>query len=347
VRDTGWTLLAACRGLLPGVRWIGSTILKLEQEASMNMTPFAAAASARLLARLGAIACAGAATLASAQPQPQPPGQTTTTIGAAGISQIKANLDGGGKAGWNSLGVNLSIAHQFSPALSASIRAGYVTEDWRFETPTAFGAREPWGRINRPSLGFNFSYAASADVAWFVAPQFQWDYESDASASDGLSYGAVFGVTKVYSPALVVGFGLGVFRQIDDTKYFPFLIVNWQINDKLRLSNPLPAGPAGGAGLELVYALDQGWELAGGAAYRDYRFRLNADAAAPDGIGRNTGVPVFARLTRKFGPAGRIDFYAGLVADGRLRLLDTNGETLRSADYGTAPLLGITGSYSF
>ncbi|MCO5123533.1 MAG: hypothetical protein M9915_07295 [Rhizobacter sp.] len=311
----------------------------------MKMMPFTASASARLLVRLGAIACAGAATLASAQSQP--PGQTTTTIGAVGISQLKADLDGGGKAGWNSLGVNLSVAHQFSPAFSASVRAGYAAEDWRFDTPTAFGASAPWGRINRPSLGFNFSYATSADVAWFVAPQFQWDYESDASAADGLSYGAVFGVTKVYSPTLVLGIGLGVFRQIDDTKYFPFLIVNWQIDDKLRVSNPLPAGPAGGAGLELVYALDQGWELAGGAAYRDYRFRLNADAAAPDGIGRNTGIPVFARLTRKFGPAARIDFYAGLVADGKLRLLDTNGETLRSADYGTAPLLGITGSYSF
>ncbi len=302
-------------------------------------------AAFRRLPRLCAIACTSAATIAHAQSQP--PGQTTTTIGAVGISQLKADLDGGGKAGWNSLGVNLNIAHQFSPALSASVRAGYAAEDWRFDTPTAFGPAAPWGRIDRPSLGFNISYATSADLAWFVAPQFEWAYESGASASDGLNYGAVFGVTKVFSPTLVVGVGLGVFRQIDDTKYFPFLIVNWQINDKLRLSNPLPAGPAGGAGLELVYALDSGWELAGGAAYRDYRFRLNKDGPAPDGLGRNTGVPVFARLTRKFGPAGRVDFYAGLVADGKLRLLDTNGETLRSVDYGTAPLFGITGSYSF
>lgn len=302
-------------------------------------------AAQKRLPRLFAFACAGAASIAGAQSQP--PGQTTTTIGAAGISQLKADLDGGGKAGWNSLGVNLNVAHQFTPALSAGVRAGYAAEDWRFDTPTAFGPTAPWGRIDRPSVGVNVSYATSADTAWFVAPQFEWAYESGASASDGLSYGAVFGVTKVFSPTLVMGFGLGVFHQIDDTKYFPFLIVNWQINDKLRLSNPLPAGPAGGAGLELAYAFDSGWELAGGAAYRDYRFRLNEDAAAPDGLGRNTGIPVFARLTRKFSPAARIDFYAGLVADGKLRLLDDNGETLRSADYGTAPLFGITGSFSF
>ena len=70
-------------------------------------------------------------------------------------------------------------------------------------------------------------------------------------------------------------------------------------------------------------------------------------AAAPDGLGRNTGIPIFARVTRKFGPAARIDLYAGLVANGKLRLLDANGETLRSADYGSAPLLAISGSFSF
>lgn len=304
-----------------------------------------AIAEQRRLSRLCAIACACVATIANAQSQP--PGQTTTSIGAVGVSQLKADLDGGGKAGWNSLGVNLNVAHQFSTALSVSVNAGYAAEDWRFDSPNAFGPGAPWGRIDRPSLGFNISYATSADLAWFVAPQFQWVYESGASASDGLNYGAVFGLTKVFSPTLVMGFGLGVFRQIDDTKYFPFLIVNWKIDDKLRLSNPLPAGPAGGAGLELVYAFDPGWELAGGAAYRDYRFRLNDDAAAPDGLGRNTGIPVFARLTRRFGPAARIDFYAGLVADGKLRLLDDSGTTLRSTDYGTAPLFGISGTFSF
>ena len=313
----------------------------------MTRSRFVATAPRKSLPRVCAIAiaCAGATALAGAQSQP--PGQTKTTLGAIAVSQLKANLDGGGQAGWNSLGANLSVAHQFSTALAVSVRAAYAAEDWRFDTPTAFGPAAPWGRIDRPSVGFNISYATSADLVWFVAPQFEWAYESGASASDGLNYGAVFGVTKVFSPTLVMGFGLGVFRQVDDTKYFPFLVVNWQIDDKLRLSNPLPAGPAGGAGLELAYAFDSGWELAAGGAYRDYRFRLNDDAAAPDGLGRNTGIPIFARVTRKFGPAARIDLYAGLVANGKLRLLDANGETLQSTDYGSAPLLAISGSFSF
>jgi hypothetical protein len=79
-----------------------------------------------------------------------------------------------------------------------------------------------------------------------VVPQIEWDYESGASAGNAKNLGAVIGVTKVFSPTLVLGLGAGVFRQIDETKVFPFIIINWQIDDKWRLSNPLPAGPAGG-----------------------------------------------------------------------------------------------------
>lgn len=262
------------------------------------------------------------------------------------MSQLKANLDGGGKAGWNSLGVNLNVAHQFSAALSGSVSAGYTSEGLALRHAHRVRREGAVGAHRSPEPGIEHQLRDVRRPGVVRAPQVQWAYESGASASDGLTYGAVFGATKVFSPTLVVGLGLGVFRQIDDTKYFPFLIVNWQIDDKWRLSNPLPAGPAGGAGLELVYAFAPGWELAGGAAYRDYRFRLDEAATAPDGVGRNTGTPVFARLTR-CGPAARIDLYAGLVADGKLRLLDTNGETLRSVDYGSAPLLGISGSFSF
>ncbi len=119
----------------------------------------------RLPRRLCALACAAAATLAAAQSPPS--GQTSATLGVLGVSQSKASLDGGGKAGWNGLGANVEVAHQFSPALSVRASAAYLSEEWRFDTPGAFGAQAPWGRIDRPSLGVNIGYASSADLAWF------------------------------------------------------------------------------------------------------------------------------------------------------------------------------------
>jgi outer membrane receptor protein involved in Fe transport len=107
------------------------------------------------------------------------------------------------------------------------------------------------------------------------------------------------------------------------------------------------AGPAGGAGLELSYSWGNGWTLGGGAAYRDYRFRLRSDGPTPNGIGQNSGTPVFARLRYTFNPAAHIDLYAGAVVGGRLKVLDASGATLQQSDYGTSPLLALSGSISF
>jgi hypothetical protein len=150
------------------------------------------------------------------------------------------------------------------------------------------------------------------------------------------------GFSKIYSPKLVLGIGAGVFRQIDETKVFPFLIVNWQIDDKWRLSNPFRGGPAGGAGLELVYTIDDNWEAAGGGTWRDYRFRLSENGPNPNGIGQNQGIPLFARLSRRLGPNARLDLYAGAVVAGEIKLRDSGGNTLVSSDYNAAPLVGLT-----
>jgi hypothetical protein len=42
-----------------------------------------------------------------------------------------------------------------------------------------------------------------------------------------------------------------VFSDIEETKVIPLVIVNWRLNDRWSLVNPLPAGPVGPAGLEL------------------------------------------------------------------------------------------------
>jgi hypothetical protein len=278
---------------------------------------------------------------------PAAPGEVSSSLRLTGLSQLSTRLDDGGRFRWTGVDLGGSITRQFTPELSVGLNARYMVEYWSFDTPTAFGAAEPWNDILRPSLGLNVAYNLAPDLSMFVAPQVEWAYESGASASDGLNYGAVVGVTKVFSPTLFVGFGLGAFRQIDRMQYFPFVIVNWQINDALRLSNPLQAGPAGGAGLELAYTFNDDWELAAGAAYRDYRFRLRGDAPTPSGLGQNSGAPVFARLRRKFAPVAQIDLYVGAVAGGRLRLLNEAGSTVQSSDYSPAPFFALSGSISF
>jgi hypothetical protein len=275
------------------------------------------------------------------------PGTTTTSVTASVLSQLDADIDKGGRFNWWGAEVNAGVTHAFTPSFSAGVTGKLGAERWSFDGATAFGASAPWGTIERPSVGLNFGYRLAPDLSLFVAPQVEWAYESGASASDAMNYGAVFGVTKFFSPDLVLGLGAGAFRQIDRNFYFPFIIVNWKITDSLRLTNPLQAGPTGGAGLELAYAWTPAWELAAGAAFREYRFRLRDDGPTPNGLGQNQGVPLFLRLTRSFGPAARVDLYAGVVVGGELKLVNAAGATVQSSSYGAAPLLALSGTFRF
>ena len=264
-----------------------------------------------------------------------------------GIGQLDARLDQGAKFSWNGVLVQGSASRQFTAEFSAALSLRYGYESWHFDEPSALGTVAPWGHINRPAVGFRIAQQIAPQLGVFIAPELEWSYESGASASDAKTFGAVFGATQYFSPTLVLGVGAGVFRQIDKTRVFPLLIVNWQIDDHWRVSNPFQAGPAGGAGLELVRALGSQWELAAGASFRDYRFRLRDDGPAPGGIGRNEGVPVFARLTRQLGPQGHVDLYAGAVTAGKLRVLDATGATLSSSSYHPAPLLAASATLNF
>ena len=123
--------------------------------------------------------------------------------------------------------------------------------------------------------------------------------------------------------------------------------MNWNITDRLRLSNPLPAGPSGGAGLELSYALSDQWTLAGGGAYRSYRFRLNDNSSVANGIGRNSFVPVFARLSYAFDKTTRLDFYAAATTAGKLSATDSEGTTQLSTNYRTGIAIAVPLSKRF
>jgi hypothetical protein len=264
----------------------------------------------------------------------------------AAVTQLKTDIKNGGDFQMTGGLVSAVLGWQVTPAFSTAVTFRYGYEDWRFSSSNALSAAAPWGAINSPGIGLNFKYQHAPDLSFFLAPQIRWNYETGADAGKAQSYGAAMGVTKVFSPTLTVGIGAGVVRQIDKTRALPVVLVSWQINDKWRLGNT-PPGAAGGPGLELVYAIDNAWEIAGGGGYRDSRFRLRSDGPSSNGIGEDKGAPLMARLSRKLGPQGKVDLYAGAVVGGKLKLMDTNGNTMSSSDYKASPLLGLSVSMKF
>jgi hypothetical protein len=293
------------------------------------------------------LALAGVVVSTTAPGQAPTGNAISTALSVTGLYQFNSDLDGGGNTGWSSVIVSGAWNRQVDSRFGVGLTLRYDYEKWRFSNPGAFNREAPWDRINALSLGINLDYAYEPDLRFGVTPIIEWAYEIGATASNVLNYGAIMSATRIFSPGLVLGAGVGVFRQIDTTKVFPFLIVQWQIDDHWRLANPLRAGPAGGAGLELAYAFDDRWEVAGGGAYRSYRFRLDDAGIAPGGVGENRFFPVFLRATRKFGPSTQVDFYAGASAGGRLSVDSAQGDAVARDDYRTAPALAVTFVHRF
>jgi len=302
----------------------------------------------RALTRAVAVATLAAALLPTmllaATPQP---GEVSASASLSGIYQFDTDLDHGGDFRWAAGIASGSITRQITPQFSAGLTLRYDYEDWNFSRPVAFGGAAPWSHLNAPNISVDLRYAFGSDMQVGISPLFGWAFESGAKTSDALTYGAILAVTKVFSPSLMLGVGVGGVRQIDETKVFPFAIVRWQINDRWQLGNPFPAGPAGGAGLELSYVPDDHWELAAGGAYRSTRYRLGDAGIAPGGIGENRFFPLFARVSRNFGAQTKVDLYAGVALGGRLKLENANGTTVAKDDYSTAPLIGLTLSHRY
>ncbi len=276
-----------------------------------------------------------------------PPGTVVGSAALSGIAEFDTDLDRGGSFRWAGGIASASLLRQMTPQLAAGFTLQYDYQSWSFDRPAAFGGIAPWGDVLQPRVGLTFVYAPAADWRVVVSPSVAWAYESGASTGDALEYGAVVVASRVFSPTLTLGIGAAIYRQIDETKTFPFLAIDWKIDDRWRLSNPFPAGPVGGAGLELSYAIAEGWEAGFGGAYRSYQFRLDRSGPVPDGIGENRAIPLFLRLSRNIGKDAQVDLHVAALVNGRLKVKNQDGQDLASDDYATAPALGLTVRYRF
>jgi hypothetical protein len=258
------------------------------------------------------------------------------------IYRMASDLDSGGEARYG--GLLLSLGRSWS--LDARSTLGFGLDfghlDWSFDNPAGFGGVVPWDQVDRLGLSVPFTYAAGGGWTLGLSPTVEYSGESGAEVSDALEYGALVSLVKPVREGLTLGVGFGVYERIEDTSLFPVLIVNWRINERLRLSNPAPAGPTGPAGLELSYALGSGWELGVGGAYRSNRFRLDEDGPFPSGVGEYRRVPVLARIGRRLSDGLSLNFYAGVSLDSELRVEDAKGRGLYTEDLDPAATFGLS-----
>ena len=258
------------------------------------------------------------------------------------VYQFDSDLDSGGNVGYAAVFTAFRGNWTLDSHASLGVGLRFDAEDWQFNDIGTLGGVQPWDRLYRVGLSIPYSYTTDGGWRWTLSPTVEYSGESGASVSDALEYGALVSAARRFHPGLTLGLGVGVYDRIDETRAFPFLVVDWRITDRLRLTNPLGAGPAGPAGLEISYTLGSGWEVGIAAAYRSFRFRLDENGPIPNGIGENKNVPLVARIGKQISDSLSFNLFVGATLAGNLRAEDQNGNRLYDEDRDPAALIGLS-----
>ncbi len=286
----------------------------------------------------------------AAEAQGPPPGATrpAATVTAVAVYQAPADLDGGGRLEVTRVRVGGELSQPVGPGRSVSVGAFFEQEAFDFAGgPAPGGGAAPWGTVTR--VGASLGVSGPGPGTWRLAlrPTVESSREDGAGWGGSATWGGVGLAFRSFGPRLVLGLGLAVRHGLGSTWWFPVPVLRWQVTEGLTLVSGRPGAAAGPAGVELQGQVAPGWELAGGAGYRSSRFRLDGDGPAPGGVGEVRGVPVWGRLTRRFGERGSIDLAAGWVLGGRVELRDDQGHEVARDRGGPAPFAGLSGSVRF
>ncbi|HYN76717.1 MAG TPA: hypothetical protein VES73_02865 [Lamprocystis sp. (in: g-proteobacteria)] len=277
-------------------------------------------------------------------------GSAVQTAGTAGarpfiavtpIYQGNTNLDRGGDFSMGGVAVRGGVSYGLADGNSAGVALTYDHLDYAFSTPGALGPTAPWGKVQR--FGLSVPLSGLVD-GWRLSlvPSVDWFGETDADSGESLTAGATLSGSRQFTQGNRLGLGVGVFSGLEKITAFPFLIVDWRLTDRWRLTNPLASGPTGPAGLEIDYRFDGGWSAGIGAAWRVLRFRLSETGPTPNGIGEESGVPLFLRVTQRFGSQIGLHLYGGVIVNGELRVENSHGDLRRKDNFDPAPLFGAT-----
>lgn len=275
------------------------------------------------------------------------PPRSKINISYTPVYQMNTDLKSGGEFDIQRHFLRFHLNQPMNRQWAVGLGLSFDYEQWDFSGIASLPGIDLWDEIYRPGLSIPIFYSPTREWRLGVILSIDLAGASGAEISDSVSYGTVVSAAYVFNRDLMLGVGIGLFERLDQTEIFPYVVINWKINDQFRISNPFRAGPVGPAGIELTFMPAGSWELGVGGTYRSYRFRLDDSSTIADGIAENTFWAPFVRLGWKIGKKYRFDFNGGVLSGGTLSIEDANGNALSETDYDTAPFVGATLKGSF
>ncbi|MBK1855201.1 hypothetical protein JO972_09555 [Verrucomicrobiaceae bacterium 5K15] len=296
----------------------------------------------RLLLALTPAATFAGESMTSAQPAATA-SPWTFTLDAGYLHQQDSDLDEGGSFSVDRTNFALGVQRNMGPARSIGLSLDYGHHDYQFD-----GIPALWDEVDSFTLGVPIRWALDRDWSLFALPSVRASYEHGAEVSDSVTGGLLAGASYRVSDRLYIGPGLGISSELeDDLNVFPILLIKWQISDTLELKTGRGLGASQGPGLVLNWQAAEKWQLSLGTRYEKLRFRLNDRGYAPDGVGEETGIPVYLGATYQFSDSSQLSLYAGMKFGSSLEVENDNGHTIYDSDQDAAPFFGLSWNSKF
>ena len=273
----------------------------------------------------------------------------TFSFDGGGIHQSESDLkDADGSFDVDRWFVGVGVDYNWDFRNAIGIRIGGGRSIYSFDDETGFGGGAPWSTAEDFRTSAPARFKVSERATAIVVPTVRWNKEKGAGSGDSTSYGLFAAVAWRLSPDLTIGPGFGVFSRLGGgTRFFPAVAIDWDISDRWNLGTGSGLAATSGPGLTLSYKASEYWTYALAGRYENLEFRLNDEAAAPEGIGQDKSFPLVLSATVEPNKKTSFSLFAGVDLGGEFKLKDTFGDTIEKAKYDPAPILGVTFSLGF
>ena len=261
-----------------------------------------------------------------------------------GVShQFSTAMDKGGDVDATRWFIQPSVGYAWDRRTSVSLSIGGGETYYGFSGATGFGGGDPWDTIRDMRISLPIRFAASDDIDVIIVPSVRTNVEAGASLDDGRTEGAIVGARWQITDSFAIGPGVGWFSELGGgSNVFPFLIIDWDITDRISLSTGQGIGATQGPGLSLTWEATDKIKVGVAGRYESARFRLDSDNTTPDGYGEDDGFPLVATLEYSPLPNATLSAFAGVKLAGELKVEDSSGKQVDSTDYDPAPMAGFS-----
>ena len=275
--------------------------------------------------------------------QTQAPSSTTVTVNVSDTQRLQADVrESAGEVGMSQSRASVEWFQALSPTefLKVVGSGSRFRYDW---AGTASGLAEDFQDL-RLEGWFIHAFDAHWRGVGYASAQVQ--FEEGADMGDGASYGGAIGLIHRFGPELSVGALIGGFSRIEDS---PFFFVQPHVEWRPSPSWIVRTEARDGFALEATHFLDEAreWAILSRLTYSTRRFRLDEDAATPEGIFEDTRTAILAGFRWQPSSALSLFFFTGVDLGQEFKLETSSGEKAETFESESAAILGLQASFNF